>query len=31
MNIATATVSEDPGVQGGPYDPRPLEFLGFVT
>ena len=29
MNIVTAMVSEVPGVQGGPYERRPIEFLGI--
>ena len=31
MNIATATVSEVPGVQSGPNECRPLEFFGICN
>ena len=31
MNIATAVVSEEPSVQGGPYERRPLDFFGICN
>ena len=31
MNIATATVSEVPSVQCGPYERRPLEIFGICN
>ena len=31
MNIATETVSEVPGDQGGPYERRTLEFFGICN
>ena len=31
MNIATEAVSEVPGIQGGPYERRPIEFFGICN